>query len=211
MHIHICDLNKHFSINSKHMGFYFVIPSPRFELPMGAAEQPTLPQQVQSHQKVCEFLFYNYFFFSKTGLMLTLILMFHLKFNLQQQNMQPANRSSQSLIQLTNTNVNNNQRMPYAGGIGHSNNHMGGPRGPRPLDQVTCYKVGRHLILCINYILCFFSHYYDALKCTVAFIICVLFPVRWEGPLRKQMLKRTPGVFEWTVKFSTKRIFNKCD
>ncbi len=152
MHIHMCDLNKHFSINSKHMGFYFVIPSPRFELPMGAAEQPTLPQQVQSHQKVCEFIFYNFFFFSKTGLMFTLILMFHLKFNLQQQNMQPVNRSSQSLIQLTNTNVNNNQRMPYAGGIVHSNNHMGGPRGPRPLDQVTCYKVGRHLILC------FFSH-----------------------------------------------------
>uniref|UniRef100_A0A8C2K009 Cleavage and polyadenylation specificity factor subunit 4 n=1 Tax=Cyprinus carpio TaxID=7962 RepID=A0A8C2K009_CYPCA len=59
---------------------------PRFELPMGATEQPPLPQQTQS---------------------------------------------SQSLIQ-----------MPNATGIVHSNNNMGGPRGPRPLDQVTCYKCG---------------------------------------------------------------------
>ncbi|KTF89057.1 hypothetical protein cypCar_00012714 [Cyprinus carpio] len=83
---------------------------PRFELPMGATEQPPLPQQAQSQQK--------------------------------QQNMQPPNRSSHSLIQLTHTNVNNNQRMPNAVGIVHSNNNMGGPRGPRPLDQVTCYKCG---------------------------------------------------------------------
>uniref|UniRef100_A0A8C1ZP33 Cleavage and polyadenylation specificity factor subunit 4 n=1 Tax=Cyprinus carpio TaxID=7962 RepID=A0A8C1ZP33_CYPCA len=83
---------------------------PRFELPMGATEQPPLPQQTQSQQK--------------------------------QQNTQPTNRSSQSLIQLTNTYVNNNQRMPNATGIVHSNNNMGGPRGPRPLDQVTCYKCG---------------------------------------------------------------------
>ncbi|RXN16134.1 cleavage and polyadenylation specificity factor subunit 4 [Labeo rohita] len=83
---------------------------PRFELPMGATEQPPLPQQAQSQQK--------------------------------QQNTQPTNRSSQSLIQLTNTNVNSNQRMPNAVGIVHSNNNMGGPRGPRPLDQVTCYKCG---------------------------------------------------------------------
>uniref|UniRef100_A0A8C2GH01 Cleavage and polyadenylation specificity factor subunit 4 n=1 Tax=Cyprinus carpio TaxID=7962 RepID=A0A8C2GH01_CYPCA len=57
---------------------------PRFELPMGATEQPPLPQQAQSQQK----------------------------------------------------------RMPNAVGIVHSNNNMGGPRGPRPLDQVTCYKCG---------------------------------------------------------------------
>uniref|UniRef100_A0A8C0YIE1 Cleavage and polyadenylation specificity factor subunit 4 n=1 Tax=Cyprinus carpio carpio TaxID=630221 RepID=A0A8C0YIE1_CYPCA len=57
---------------------------PRFELPMGATEQPPLPQQTQSQQK----------------------------------------------------------RMPNAAGIVHSNNNMGGPRGPRPLDQVTCYKCG---------------------------------------------------------------------
>ncbi|XP_016137799.1 cleavage and polyadenylation specificity factor subunit 4-like [Sinocyclocheilus grahami] len=82
---------------------------PRFELPMSATEQLSLPQQAQSQQK--------------------------------QQNMQPTNRSSQSLIQLTNTNVHNNQRMPNAVGILHSNS-MGGPRGPRPLDQVTCYKCG---------------------------------------------------------------------
>uniref|UniRef100_A0AAR2ISG1 Cleavage and polyadenylation specificity factor subunit 4 n=1 Tax=Pygocentrus nattereri TaxID=42514 RepID=A0AAR2ISG1_PYGNA len=49
---------------------------PRFELPMGATEQPPLPQQAQTQQKV----------------------MFQ--------------------------------------------NNMGGPRGPRPLDQVTCYKCG---------------------------------------------------------------------
>ncbi|CAM4352456.1 unnamed protein product [Leuciscus chuanchicus] len=85
---------------------------PRFELPMGAAEQPPLPQQAQSQQK--------------------------------QQNMQPINRSSHSLIQLTNPNINNNhhQRMPNVVGIMHSHGNMGGPRGPRPLDQVTCYKCG---------------------------------------------------------------------
>lgn len=138
------------------MDFYFVIPSPRFELPMGSTEQPPLPQQAQSQQKVCEFYFL--IFFSKTCFMFTLILIFHVKFNLQQQNMQPINRSSQSLIQLTNTNINNNQRMSNAVGIVHSNHNMGGPRGPRPLDQVTCYKVGRHLILCINYNLCIFFH-----------------------------------------------------
>uniref|UniRef100_A0AAY5L209 Cleavage and polyadenylation specificity factor subunit 4 n=1 Tax=Esox lucius TaxID=8010 RepID=A0AAY5L209_ESOLU len=53
---------------------------PRFELPMGATEQPPLPQQVQNHQKV--------------------------------------------------------------GMHQHHNNIAIGSRGPRPLDQVTCYKCG---------------------------------------------------------------------
>lgn len=47
-----CDLKKHFCFNYNQIHFYFVIPSPRFELPMGAAEQPPLPQQIQSQQKV---------------------------------------------------------------------------------------------------------------------------------------------------------------
>ncbi|XP_072531017.1 cleavage and polyadenylation specificity factor subunit 4 [Salminus brasiliensis] len=84
---------------------------PRFELPMGAAEQPPLPQQAQTQQK---------------------------------QNIPNMNRSSLSLIQLTNSNSNSNpnQKMPYMLGTSQSQNNMGGPRGPRPLDQVTCYKCG---------------------------------------------------------------------
>lgn len=108
--------------------------------------------------------------------MLTLILMFHLNFILQQQNMQPINRSSQSLIQLTNPNINNNhQRIPNAVGIMHSNN-MGGPRGPRPLDQVTCYKVGTQFDFMHNF---FFHPYFDAhkmhdyIECLFAFFSAV--------------------------------------
>lgn len=56
--IYTCDLNKHFCINSKHIKFYFAIPSPRFELPMGATEQPPLPQQAQSQQKVWGFFLF---------------------------------------------------------------------------------------------------------------------------------------------------------
>ncbi|XP_026878026.1 cleavage and polyadenylation specificity factor subunit 4 [Electrophorus electricus] len=83
---------------------------PRFELPMGATEQPPLPQQGQIQQK---------------------------------QNIQNQNRSSLSLIQLTNTNsgINANHQKTHVLGA-TQNQNMGGPRGPRPLDQVTCYKCG---------------------------------------------------------------------
>uniref|UniRef100_A0AAY4BVA3 Cleavage and polyadenylation specificity factor subunit 4 n=1 Tax=Denticeps clupeoides TaxID=299321 RepID=A0AAY4BVA3_9TELE len=57
---------------------------PRFELPMGATEQPPLPQQAQLQQK----------------------------------------------------------RTPNLSGPPQMQNNMGGNRGPRPLDQVTCYKCG---------------------------------------------------------------------
>ncbi|KAJ8363994.1 hypothetical protein SKAU_G00128250 [Synaphobranchus kaupii] len=88
---------------------------PRFDLPMGAAEQPPLQQQIQTQQKL----------------------------NFQQTNM----RSSSSLIQLTNPKINSNHyqhhpRMPQVIGAMHMHNNMTGHRGPRPLEQVTCYKCG---------------------------------------------------------------------
>ena len=58
-------------------------------------------------------------------------------------------RSSLSLIQLTNSNPGHGpyQRPQYhnSGPMGHN---MGGNRGPRPLDQVTCYKVSQAPLLC---------------------------------------------------------------
>lgn len=69
------------------------------------------------------------------------MLTIHPNFISQQQSTQPTNRASQSLIQLTNPNINHNQRIPNAVGILQPNTNMGGARGPRPLDQVTCYKV----------------------------------------------------------------------
>ncbi|XP_036828175.1 cleavage and polyadenylation specificity factor subunit 4-like [Oncorhynchus mykiss] len=91
---------------------------PRFELPMGATEQPPLPAQILGHQKPLPSL----------------------------------GRSSLSLIQLTNPGGGagphqhqHHQRQPYSSGPSmhqHHNNMGGGNRGPRPLDQVTCYKCG---------------------------------------------------------------------
>ncbi|MCI4392180.1 hypothetical protein PGIGA_G00143140 [Pangasianodon gigas] len=85
---------------------------PRFELPMGTNEQPPLPQQAQTQQK---------------------------------QNAQNLNRSSLSLIQLTSNNSianTNHQKPSHMLGSSQPQNNTGGPRGPRPLDQVTCYKCG---------------------------------------------------------------------
>ncbi|XP_071976936.1 cleavage and polyadenylation specificity factor subunit 4 isoform X1 [Engystomops pustulosus] len=84
---------------------------PRFELPMGATEQPPLPQQTQNQQK-------------------------------QQNNNQSSQRSS-SLIQLTSqSSPLGQQRSPQTIGVMQSQNNNVGNRGPRPLDQVTCYKCG---------------------------------------------------------------------
>ncbi|XP_040047491.2 cleavage and polyadenylation specificity factor subunit 4 [Gasterosteus aculeatus] len=80
---------------------------PRFELPMGASEQPPLQQQIQNQTKPVPTI----------------------------------GRSSLSLIQLTNSSpgLRPQNHMPMA----HSHqNNMPGNRGPRPLDQVTCYKCG---------------------------------------------------------------------
>lgn len=60
-------------------------------------------------------------------------------------------RSSLSLIQLTNSSPGHGtyQRPQYHNSLGGSMQHnMGGNRGPRPLDQVTCYKV-RDTSLCL--------------------------------------------------------------
>ncbi|KAM8845311.1 cleavage and polyadenylation specificity factor subunit 4 isoform 3-T3 [Spinachia spinachia] len=80
---------------------------PRFELPMGASEQPPLQQQIQNQTKPVPTI----------------------------------GRSSLSLIQLTNSSpgLRPQNHMPMS----HSHqNNMPGNRGPRPLDQVTCYKCG---------------------------------------------------------------------
>lgn len=59
----------------------------------------------------------------------------------QQSNNPPLQRSS-SLIQLTSQNSSpNQQRTPQVIGVMQSQNSSAGSRGPRPLEQVTCYKV----------------------------------------------------------------------
>lgn len=59
----------------------------------------------------------------------------------QQSNNPPLQRSS-SLIQLTSQNSSpNQQRTPQVIGVMQSQNSSAGNRGPRPLEQVTCYKV----------------------------------------------------------------------
>ncbi|TMS15309.1 Cleavage and polyadenylation specificity factor subunit 4 [Larimichthys crocea] len=80
---------------------------PRFELPMGASEQPPLPQQTQNQTKPVPTI----------------------------------GRSSLSLIQLTNSSPGQRPQnhTPMAA---TQQNNMTGNRGPRPLDQVTCYKCG---------------------------------------------------------------------
>lgn len=61
----------------------------------------------------------------------------------QQSNNPPLQRSS-SLIQLTSQNSSpNQQRAPQVIGVMQSQNSSAGNRGPRPLEQVTCYKVRR--------------------------------------------------------------------
>ncbi|KAG7505006.1 cleavage and polyadenylation specificity factor subunit 4 isoform X1 [Solea senegalensis] len=80
---------------------------PRFELPMGASEQPPLPQQNQNQTK----------------------------------SVPTIGRSSLSLIQLTHSSQGQRpQNHSMMGAVQHNN--MMGNRGPRPLDQVTCYKCG---------------------------------------------------------------------
>ncbi|XP_043956628.1 cleavage and polyadenylation specificity factor subunit 4 isoform X1 [Gambusia affinis] len=51
-----------------------------------------------------------------------------------------VNRSSLSLIQLTNTSPIQRPQNNINSGV--QQNHMSVNRGPRPLDQVTCYKCG---------------------------------------------------------------------
>ncbi|KAM6956916.1 cleavage and polyadenylation specificity factor subunit 4 isoform 2-T2 [Aplochiton taeniatus] len=70
---------------------------PRFELPMGASEQPPLPLQALNQQKLTN----------------------------------PS--QGQGGYQRPQHNM---------GGPNMHHNNMGGSRGPRPLDQVTCYKCG---------------------------------------------------------------------
>ena len=67
-----------------------------------------------------------------------------MKHNVSFQPMPSIGRSSLSLIQLTNSSPGHGtyQRPQYHNSLGGPMQHnMGGNRGPRPLDQVTCYKV----------------------------------------------------------------------
>ncbi|KAJ6659795.1 hypothetical protein lerEdw1_018511 [Lerista edwardsae] len=61
----------------------------------------------------------------------------------KQNNNLPLQRSSSSLIQLTSQNSSpNQQRTPQVIGVMQSQNNSIANRGPRPLEQVTCYKCG---------------------------------------------------------------------
>ncbi|KAF3813908.1 hypothetical protein GH733_017940 [Mirounga leonina] len=101
---------------------------PRFELPMGTTEQPPLPQQTQPPTKVpCP---------SSPSPVRS-----RPDPAGDQSNNPPLQRSS-SLIQLTSQNSSpNQQRAPQVIGVMQSQNSSAGNRGPRPLEQVTCYKV----------------------------------------------------------------------
>nr|KAF6354622.1 cleavage and polyadenylation specific factor 4 [Myotis myotis] len=60
----------------------------------------------------------------------------------KQSNNPPLQRSS-SLLQLTSQNSSpSQQRAPQVIGVMQSQNSSAGNRGPRPLEQVTCYKCG---------------------------------------------------------------------
>ncbi|MEE6522891.1 hypothetical protein FKM82_021544 [Ascaphus truei] len=114
---------------------------PRFELPMGTTEQPPLPQQIQSQQKVLPLPARTR---KKTGISLTAfsLLSFLLFVGVQQNNNQMLQRSS-SLIQLTSQmSPMNPYRTPQNIGVMQTQNNSMGNRGPRPLEQVTCYKCG---------------------------------------------------------------------
>lgn len=66
----------------------------------------------------------------------------YLVLSLQQNNNAPLLQRSSSLIQLTSQNSSpNQQRTPQVIGVMQSQNNSIGNRGPRPLEQVTCYKV----------------------------------------------------------------------
>ncbi|XP_067390372.1 cleavage and polyadenylation specificity factor subunit 4 isoform X1 [Emydura macquarii macquarii] len=61
----------------------------------------------------------------------------------QKQNNNPPLQRSSSLIQLTSQNSSpNQQRTPQVIGVMQSQSNNVGNRGPRPLEQVTCYKCG---------------------------------------------------------------------
>ncbi|PNI89711.1 CPSF4 isoform 10, partial [Pan troglodytes] len=96
----------------------------------------------------------------------------------KQSNNPPLQRSS-SLIQLTSQNSSpNQQRTPQVIGVMQSQNSSVGNRGPRPLEQVTCYKC-----CCLSLL---FPHF-------------LLFPVWRERTLRQQMHQRALGLSQWTV------------
>lgn len=107
--------------------------SPRFELPMGTSEQPPLPLQIQNQGKVGKSIqdatTSNAFI---SGRLLQLCA------HSLPQTAASSGRSCLSLIQLTNSSPG--QRQQNNSNISHQNN-MNANRGPRPLDQVTCYKV----------------------------------------------------------------------
>ncbi|XP_069761661.1 cleavage and polyadenylation specificity factor subunit 4 isoform X1 [Narcine bancroftii] len=94
-------------------GPYCKFMHPRFELPMGTGvDQPPLQQQQQV---------------------------------LQKQNVNQFQQRSSSLVQITGTNIGGGQQksVTQSGGLlQQSQFQTSSNRGPRPLEQVTCYKCG---------------------------------------------------------------------
>lgn len=108
---------------------------------MGASEQPPLQQQIQNQTKVRG----NIHNLQNTHWYLAAYLSLISPFPPLRQPVPTIGRSSLSLIQLTNSSpgLRPQNHMPMA----HSHqNNMPGNRGPRPLDQVTCYKVSRPIV-----------------------------------------------------------------
>lgn len=142
--------------------------SPRFELPMGASEQPPLPQQNQNQAKVrihtntqmmhpdagvdpfqrmnqhgsrCSCLTIRSCCWGaqwKQSLSACLL----------PQPVPTIGRSSLSLIQLTNSTPAQRQQNNMT--TVSQQNNLNANRGPRPLDQVTCYKVSQPYICVIK-------------------------------------------------------------
>lgn len=135
---------------------------------MGASEQPPLPLQTQNQTKVRGYMHtLKYTHLYANDRLLWVCRLIHsgsaacvVEMRLPQYScycvaeqlskndfscflLQPVptiGRSSLSLIQLTNSSPGQRPQnhMPMAAA---QQNNMGGNRGPRPLDQVTCYKV----------------------------------------------------------------------
>lgn len=221
-------INWDFSLRRHRLNTDLFLHSPRFELPMGASEQPPLPQQNQNQAKVdhthvqtlkwwvCRHIFQHDLlipFFK-----ICFVVEEHSKNDISCLLLQPVptiGRSSLSLIQLTNSSPIQRQQNNVMAAA--QQNNLNTNRGPRPLDQVTCYKVNQLYIcvikamlrLCLYFLILMWLNivpsYWEQLEQPVNvinFSIFPLFAVWWEGPLCQQMHQRSSCLPEWTITFS---------
>lgn len=173
---------------------------------MGASEQPPLPQQTQNQTKVrgymhkqphiCMFTWWAVF--RERSVWSKLKVIPRARFPLQP--VPTIGRSSLSLIQLTSSSPGQRPMNHAPMGMNQQNN-MTGNRGPRPLDQVTCYKVS-HLNISVLTFQCVFRICFETLAVAVW---PFLLRVGWQDQYQWYMLKPLPELFP----HKTKRKWNQ--